>query len=164
LHVSAKLVGGATRVDTVLTVTNIGPQPLRDLRALVCLSGGGLDFPESGHEHTWVEVGGRLGPLSEVPAEVGEPLYQEPSEFSSPLTELESSDRDWVMGVAFEDDGVVGGNGGSGGVCIHSGPRFGTLEPGQTATRTGTIHIRRGRAADLFGREPKPPPRRCASR
>ena len=92
-------------------------------------------------------------------------MYQEPTGATHNLTAIESSDRDWVLGVEFEDDGIVGGNAGAGGVCIHSGPRFGTLQPGDIATRRGTLHIRRGTAADLFGIEPElDRPRRCPHR
>jgi hypothetical protein len=166
IAVDTILTASADRVDISLSLTNTGKEPLREARGLVCLSGvGAVDFPEAGHEHTFVQLGGRTIRLSDNPPDAGDPMYQEPTGATHNLTAIESSDRDWVLGVEFEDDGIVGGNAGAGGVCIHSGPRFGTLQPGDIATRRGTLHIRRGTAADLFGIEPElDRPRRCPHR
>ncbi len=162
VRVSGSLLSEPDGLRTSMSVTNTGSFALKRVSALICLEvDPPLPFPTSGHGRTFVPVGDGMVPLDATILDSGDPLYIERERFSHPLTVVESVDRRWVMGNAFEGSSVVGGNAAEG-VCAHSRPAFGDLEPGQTVERTGRLWIGRGTADDVLARyledplEPEP--------
>lgn len=148
--VSGALLSEADGLRTSMTITNSGTAPLERVEALICLDvEPPLPFPSSGHGRTFVPVGEELVRLDTTIVDSGDPLYIERDLFSHPLTVLESVDRRWVLGNAFEGSEVVGGNAATG-VCVHSRPRFGDLAPGDSVERKGRLWVGRGTADDVL--------------
>ncbi len=142
VRVRGALVGRPGSVEVELSLTNLGPSPLPDVFALLCLSTApSAPFAESGHERTWFVDDLGLRSLDELSPDSGSPLYVEASRFALPITLHTALDGGTTLGHAFEASDVVGGNAGSNGVCIHSRPQFGTLAPGQTVTRRGRLWV-----------------------
>ncbi len=142
VHVQGVLSGRPGLVEVELSIANLGPAPLPDVSALLCLSTSpAAPFAESGHERTWFVDDLGLRSLDELSPDSGAPLYVEESRFTLPITLHTALDGGTTLGHAFESSDVVGGNAGSNGVCIHSRPQFGTIASGQTVTRRGRIWV-----------------------
>jgi len=152
LEVQFEAVAGVDSVQTTTTVRNLSDRPLRGLRALYCLrTTGGLLFPDSGQERTWVQVAGVPTVLPPV-EEAGNCHYLEWRGADVPLTVLEGTAGQWALGIHFEHGEIVGGNALGNGVCIHGQPLFGDVPPGGTATAVGRIFVGVDGARSLWER------------
>jgi len=133
---------GLDRVDLEMSLTNRSESSLGGVVAILCASSRGASpFPESGHARTWVVSESGPARLDALPNDEGDPLYVYREDISEPLTVLRSMDGAWVLGHGFEESMASGGNASSNGVCVHSRPDFGSLEPGQTVRRSGFLYL-----------------------
>ena len=136
------------RVDLSLRFENRSSRGVSGAEALLCASSrGATPFPESGHGRTWIQTSDGRRRLDELPLDSGDPLYLYRRDLAAPVVTMESVDRQWLFGHAFDSSAVAGGNGSSNGVCLHSRPVFGDLRPGASASRSGMLFL--GRAGDL---------------
>jgi hypothetical protein len=148
-----ELTGSEGVLDVSLRVTNQTPEPLEEVRALVCLESQPAGaFPREGHDRTWTP--GPSGPVSlgSLPEDQGNPRFRDLEPPWYPLTMLESIDRRWVMAQVFEQSDVVGGNAGRTYLCIHSRPSFGAIAPGATVSRRGRLYLTRDTAEGIQAR------------
>ena len=146
----AELTTGLDRVDITITLENRSDRTLRSVEALLCASSRGASpFPESGHGRTTIETPQGPNRLDSRPVDGGDPLYLYRRDLSSPGVSMRSVDDAWEFGHAFDGSVAVGGNGSSNGVCLHSRPHFGDLQPGQRARRAGLLYLGRAGGFDV---------------
>ncbi|MBN96164.1 MAG: hypothetical protein CL928_19160 [Deltaproteobacteria bacterium] len=147
----------AVSVNT--TIKNQHSERLRRVEAMFCLDPGDLgQFPDSGLDRNYVRRQGEDVALGNDRHFSGTPLFSEGTDFDVPLTVLESVDDLWSLGHAYQNSQTLGANGAGGGVCIHTLPRFGSINPGESQSLSGRIYMASGRAGDLLDRFVADPP------
>ena len=154
LQIIRELRTGLDSVDVTLTLENLGDEPIPEVSAVVCLASDGVTVvPDSGHDTTYfVDQNHTLTLLAGVPTDSGDPLFREHRGHSLPLTIVESVDGRWAMASGFEGGRGVGGNGNRAGVCVHSRPFFGVLEPGVPKSLRGTFYVTQDEPAAIVRR------------
>jgi hypothetical protein len=159
------VVPGRDRVDITATATNTGAAPWdSSAKALACLVFADAPaFFDHYADHTWVHVEGGLHTIDElrhdypqrVPLHNNHPLRERDMDWysekrrnnrairaeSSLIIRSDRSNRRHV-GFAFDDAFAVAYNLRDPKLhCIHSDPRFGALQPGESRTLHGRIYF-----------------------
>jgi hypothetical protein len=73
-----------------------------------------------------------------------------PERFDLPVIAVESTDGEWVTGLAFEQADWASCNGGDDRACFHLFPLFGDLQPGKSRTVKGRFYLMPGTRQDLL--------------
>ena len=174
LAVQAVLTPGAHRVGLRLEITNESEAPVDGVECDGgCFQAHSEAFSGTGETaRTFLCVGGQFIPLSELPRTVNErclyvadpvlydrPPYDEGAWFwgrsnARPdvpcVMGMASVDARRAVAVVFEQ-AYAGSANADGHHCLHSRPRFGTILPGETVTRSGAILFGPG-LEDVFSR------------
>lgn len=160
VHVTVEArVSEPDSVSLKTTIKNLHSERLRRVEAMFCLDPGDLgQFPDSGLDRNFVRRQGEEAALGMDRHFSGTPLFSEGTDFDLPMTVLESVDDLWSLGHAYQNSQTLGANGAGGGVCIHTLPRFGSINPGESRSLSGHIYMASGRASDLFDRFVADPP------
>ncbi|HUT73582.1 MAG TPA: hypothetical protein VM221_01955 [Armatimonadota bacterium] len=146
-----------------LAVTNVGSAELPAGPAGVCIQfAAAPSFADSALERYFYVAGGEIvfvkPPFANNENYVWfygtapSPQFIHNPEPDYPFIGLASKDGRWAAGHAFDTARGIGGNCHPCISCLHAGPNFDAIEPGQTAVSEGVLYLMPGSAADCAAR------------
>ena len=142
-----------------VTTRNLSAEPHRHGPYLFCLQAGAhLDFQDYDGKRTFVRRAVEWVSVHEMQNGVFEDHrmcgYQTERDgvAGNLMAKVSSGGREWVLGIALNQNGGVSSNHMPWPSCIHANPAWPMVDPGESATAHGKVYFFRGEIEELYDR------------
>ena len=158
LDLAGRVAAGDDELTFEVTMQNIGDHPLKGGAHLFCLQAGAhQDFQDYQGGRTFVRFDDRWTSVNEMVGGVFEEhrmtgfQSQRDGVIGNIMAKV-SSQGQWVLGIAINQDGGVSSNHQIWPSCIHANPKWRTLSAGQEEVVRGKVYFFQGGLDQLYDR------------